>query len=35
VYAKLRARIAPLGTTSRPKSTPPPAEEAPPLRMIG
>jgi hypothetical protein len=35
VYAKLRARIAPLGPTSRPKSTPPPAEEAPPLRMIG
>jgi len=35
VYAKLRARIAPLGPTSRPKSTPPPAEQAPPLRMIG
>ena len=36
VYAKLRARIAPLGPTSRPKTTPPPeAKEAPPLRMIG
>ena len=35
VYAKLRTRIAPPGPTSRPKSTPPPAEEAPPLRMIG
>lgn len=36
VYAKLRARIAPLGPTSRPKTTPPPAaEEAPPLSLVG
>jgi hypothetical protein len=35
VYAKLRARTAPLGPTSRPKSAPPPVEEAPPLRMLG
>jgi hypothetical protein len=36
VYAKLRARIAPLGTISRPKTTPPPAAEGvPSLRMIG
>jgi len=40
VYAKLRARIAPLGPTARPKSTPPPPlgaeeEDAPPQRMMG
>ncbi len=36
VYAKLRARIAPLGRTVRPASVAPAAEPgAPPLRMIG
>lgn len=38
VYAKLRARIAPLGAAARPKTTPPPApagEERAPLRKIG
>ena len=39
VYAKLRARVAPLGAIERPKSTPPPAPsslaEAAPLRRLG
>ena len=36
VYAKLRARIAPLGAVTRPKTTPPPsAEEPAKLRRIG
>jgi hypothetical protein len=37
VYAKLRARIAPLGAVARPKTTPPPAPstEIAPLRLLG
>jgi hypothetical protein len=35
VYAKLRARIPPLGAVARPKTTPPPAEETAPLRLAG
>jgi hypothetical protein len=37
VYAKLRARIAPLGAVARPKTTPPPAPSAEiaPLRLLG
>jgi hypothetical protein len=35
VYAKLRAKIAPLGAIERPRSTPPPALEAEPLRLLG
>jgi hypothetical protein len=35
VYAKLRARIAPLGTVNRPRTTPPPSAEEPSLRKSG
>jgi hypothetical protein len=35
VYAKLRARIVPIGTVPRPRTTPPSAAEPAPLRMIG